>query len=370
LLNNHLYLKSTDVPKPEILSGHCDDAEGLQPARKERRSMAIQQTKRALAPRHEQPAKTDVSAAPRRHQAQNDYQPTSPKQGKQDQLAMALGWFSIGLGLAEVLAPKGLAKLIGARKTPSLLLRSMGVREIIAGVGILTNPRPARWLWARVAGDAIDLSVLGAAFMSDKAEPGRLIAATAAVAGVTALDVIEAQRLSLDKNDRVVRVASRTINRSPEEVYKFWRNFQNLPRFMSHLESVQVTGENRSHWKATAPAGMTVEWDAEIVEDRPNELIAWRSLEGADVEHSGSVRFQPAPGNRGTEVKVSMVYNPPGGVLGVGIAKLFGEEPGEQIKGDLYRFKQVMETGEVIHSDSSIHPGMHAAQPSGDDAEK
>ncbi|MEN3332808.1 MAG: hypothetical protein V7641_2173 [Blastocatellia bacterium] len=246
----------------------------------------------------------------------------------------------------------------------------MGVREIIAGIGILTNPRPARWLWSRVAGDAMDLSVLGAAFLSDKSEPSRLIAATAAVAGVTALDVIEAQRLTRDKNDRVVRVASKTINRPPEEVYRFWRNFENLPRFMSHLELVQVADGNRSHWKAKAPAGMTVEWDAEITQDRPNELIAWRSLEGADVEHSGSVRFERAPGDRGTEVKVAIVYNPPGGVLGVGIAKLFGEEPGEQIKGDLYRFKQVMETGEVIHSDSSIHPGLHAAQPSGDETDQ
>ncbi|WP_406696340.1 SRPBCC family protein [Singulisphaera sp. Ch08] len=97
-----------------------------------------------------------------------------------------------------------------------------------------------------------------------------------------------------------------TINRPAEELYRFWRNFENLPRIMTHLESVQVTGDRRSHWKAKAPVGSTVEWDAEITEDRPNELIAWRSLEGADVENSGAVRFVPAPGGRGTEVHVEM----------------------------------------------------------------
>jgi uncharacterized membrane protein len=325
--------------------------------------MAIQQTRRALAPSHQQPAQDDASTQARHRQTRQEYRQIKPRQAHTEPLVTALGWFSIGLGLAEVFVPKPLAKLIGVRKAPPILFRVLGLREIISGVGVLTNPRPARWLWSRVAGDAMDLSLLGVALAAGDSDRSRIIAATAAVAGVTALDVIEAQQLNRDKNDRAVRVTSITINRPPEEVYSFWRNLENLPRFMSHLESVQVRDGNRSRWKATAPAGMTVEWDAEITEDRPNELIAWRSLEGADVEHSGSVRFARAPGDRGTQVKVAMVYNPPGGVIGIGIAKLFGEEPGEQIKGDLYRFKQVMETGEVVHSDSSIHRGLHAARP-------
>jgi Predicted integral membrane protein len=275
----------------------------------------------------------------------------------------ALGWFSIGLGLAEVFVPKPLAKLIGVRKAPSILFRVLGLREIISGVGILTNPRPAGWLWSRVAGDAMDLSLLGVALAAGDSGRSRIIAATAAVAGVTALDVIEAQQLNRDKNDRAVRVTSITINRPPEEVYRFWRNLENLPRFMSHLESVQVIDEERSHWVAKAPAGMKVEWDAEIAKDVPNQLIAWRSLEGADVDNSGMVRFDRAPGGRGTEVRVEVVYNPPGGALGAGIAKLFGEAPEQQIKGDLRRLKQVLEVGEVVHSDSSIHSGPHPAQP-------
>jgi uncharacterized membrane protein len=138
-----------------------------------------------------------------------------------------------------------------------------------------------------------------------------------------------------------------TVNRPPEEVYRFWHNFQNLPRFMNHLESVADLGNNRSHWVAKAPAGKTVEWDAEVYNEKENELIAWRSLEGADVDNAGSVRFEPAPEGRGTVVRVTLKYDPPAGKLGSLVAKLWGEEPSQQIEEDLRRFKQVMETGEI-----------------------
>ena len=138
-----------------------------------------------------------------------------------------------------------------------------------------------------------------------------------------------------------------TINRPPEELFRFWRNFENLPRVMSHLESVQVTGDNRSHWVAKAPAGTSVEWDAEVYNEKENELIAWRSLEGADVDSAGSVHFTPAPAGRGTELRVVLKYDPPAGKIGAAVAKLFGEEPEQQIEEDLRRFKSMMETGEV-----------------------
>lgn len=157
----------------------------------------------------------------------------------------------------------------------------------------------------------------------------------------------ENPRVSVKGGSGIKVEKSMTINRSPEELYRFWRNFENLPRVMSHLESVHVTGENRSHWVAKAPAGTTVEWDAEIYNEKENQMIAWRSLEGADVDNAGSVHFQPATGGRGTEVRVVLKYDPPGGVLGAAIAKLFGEEPEQQIQEDLRRFKQVMETGET-----------------------
>ncbi len=138
-----------------------------------------------------------------------------------------------------------------------------------------------------------------------------------------------------------------TINREPAELYQFWHNFENLPRFMNHLESVHVTGEGRSHWVAKAPAGTSVEWDAVTYNEKENELIAWRTLEGADVSSAGSVHFESAPGGRGTIVRVSLKYDPPGGVIGAAIAKLFGENPEQQIDEDLRRFKQLMEAGEV-----------------------
>lgn len=142
---------------------------------------------------------------------------------------------------------------------------------------------------------------------------------------------------------------SMTIERTPWDLYQFWRNFENLPRFMEHLESVNVIDEKRSHWVAKAPAiaGGKVEWDAEIINDEPNSLVAWRSLENANVDNAGSVRFVPGPEGRGTEVRVVIDYIPPGGRLGKWVAKLFGEEPTQQIREDLRRFKRLMETGEI-----------------------
>lgn len=148
--------------------------------------------------------------------------------------------------------------------------------------------------------------------------------------------------------DHAIRVEKTvTINRSAEDLYSFWRNLENLPRFMQHLKSVTEKDERLSHWIANAPLDQTVEWDAVIVRDEPNQLIAWASTEGADVENSGLVRFRPVAVDRGTEVKVVMEYQPPGGVLTSAIAKLFGEEPEQQIGDALNRFKQLMEAGEI-----------------------
>ena len=271
---------------------------------------------------------------------------------RQERLAHALGWLSIGLGLAEIAAPRGLGKLIGVNDHRTLL-RVLGLREIASGVGILSRRRPVGWLWSRVGGDIMDLAVLGIAFISPNANRPRVAAATAAVTGVTVLDLRASQQLSSqpELQDSAVTVQvkkSITINRSPEELYQFWHDFQNLPRFMNDLESVQITGEKRSHWIAKGPAGKRIEWDAEITEDRPNELIAWRSLEGSQVENSGSVRFEPARGKPGTVVHVHIEYRPPAGLLGLTVAKLLGAEPKQQVHENLHRFKQLMETGEII----------------------
>ena len=148
--------------------------------------------------------------------------------------------------------------------------------------------------------------------------------------------------------DRGIHVEeSMTVNRTPWDLYQYWRNFENLAQFMKHVESVKVLDERRSHWVVRAPAGTTVEWDAEIINDEPNALIAWRSLADASVDNAGSVRFVPGPEGRGTTVKVVIDYIPPAGRLGKWVATLFGKNPESQIREDLRRFKQVMETGEV-----------------------
>lgn len=142
-----------------------------------------------------------------------------------------------------------------------------------------------------------------------------------------------------------------TINRTPDEVYRFWRNLENLPRFMHHLDAVSVTGATTSHWRAKGPAGVTVEWDAEIREDQPGKRISWQSMEQADVPNEGTVEFQPAPGGRGTEVRVNIVYYPPGGAAGVAAAKIANSLNAQQIEEDLKRLKQILETGETVTSE-------------------
>ncbi len=138
-----------------------------------------------------------------------------------------------------------------------------------------------------------------------------------------------------------------TINRPAHELYTFWRDFERLPRFMQNLVAVRQLDSRRSHWKAKAPAGRTVEWDAEIINEIPDELIGWRTLEGADVISAGSVRFKQELAGRGTEVRVRLQYEPPAGKVGSAIAWLFGQEPSQTIREDLRRFKELMEAGEI-----------------------
>ena len=138
-----------------------------------------------------------------------------------------------------------------------------------------------------------------------------------------------------------------TVARPRNEVYAFWRDFENLPRFMSNLESVENLGGGRSHWHAKGIAGTDREWDAELVEDRPNERVSWRTIGDDDhIKHAGTVSFLSI-GDSATEVRVDVEYDPPGGKLGEAIARLFGEEPGQQIEADLVRFKRVLETGDA-----------------------
>ena len=157
-----------------------------------------------------------------------------------------------------------------------------------------------------------------------------------------------------------------TIETPRAELFAFWRNFENLPRFMEHLVSVRVDSSTRSHWTAKAPAGKTVEWDAELVNEVPDEIIAWKSVGEPDVRNAGAVNFSDAPGGRGTIVRVTVDYEPPAGKLGAMLSHFFTEEPDRQIREDLRKFKQLMETGEITTSARRVEDSAYVgATPQG-----
>ena len=269
---------------------------------------------------------------------------------RQAGLTQALGWFSIGLGVAELAAPGAVARLVGVPANRALL-RTMGLREITSGVGILMQEKPAAWMWSRVGGDVMDLALLARALRSPDARRGRVAMATAAAAGVTVLDLLCSRQITEQETggeDKAVQFTKTIIiERSPEDLYGFWRNMENLPRIMRHVQEVRVLDDRRSHWVVRTPTGATFEWDAEITEDEPNRRLAWRSLPGAQVDNAGEVRFEPAPGGRGTLVTAEIQYRPPAGAVGATIARLLGSSPERLAGEDLRVFKQLMETGEI-----------------------
>jgi uncharacterized membrane protein len=281
-----------------------------------------------------------------------------------DALSRGLGLASAALGAPQLIAPAAFARSLGVAGSPRHRAVTMvvGAREMAVAVGLLARPHPG-WLWARVGGDAMDLALLGRALKNhDGLGRRRTALSTAATVLITASDIYAAiTRTKRKRRPSMELKSTTTVNRPLEEVYEFWSQLDRLPTFMAHLDEVQMIGVGRSHWKAAAPFGRDVEWDAETTEDIPGQRIAWRSLDGADVPNSGEVRFLRAPGGRGTEVHVIVTYEVPGGAMGRAVAKYFGEEPSQQLDDDLRRFKQVMEIGEVIRSDGAPH-GKHARE--------
>jgi uncharacterized membrane protein len=189
-------------------------------------------------------------------------------------------------------------------------------------------------------------SALLAYGISQRSPSGTVLAVLGGSVALTGVRQLGTARADTARNG--IRVEkSVTISRSVDDLYAFWRKFEQLPSVMQHLESVEQTGPNTWQWTARAPAGQTVSWEAEITAEMPGRLIGWRSLDGSTVWHEGAVEFTQATGGRGTLVKVTMRYDPPAGRIGKVIASLFREEPSQQIADDLRRFKQLMETGEI-----------------------
>jgi len=307
-------------------------------------------------------APTSPMRASRRKVATAQYLPReeiTPRAGSlrdrsEADLASALGWLGVGLGAACLTVPATVSRWIGANDS-SGALQAIGLREMISGIGILSSRQPASWLWGRFAGDLIDLAFLAKALDDPQSDKARLVASALAVLGVTGFDLFCAERLAArparsitaDKEKGIRIHPTITVDASADELYRFWRDFENLPHIMRHLQSVEALAGGHSRWVAAAPAGMTVAWDAEITEDVPGERIAWRSLEGAAIANAGSVAFRPATGGRGTVIEVDMRYESPGGTLGAVVAFIFGKEPEQQVREDLRAYKAFVETGEV-----------------------
>jgi uncharacterized membrane protein len=275
-------------------------------------------------------------------------------------LAGGLGCLGIGLGLFELLAPRTLARLLGvapwahrggipSRFTHALLLRALGLRELTSGIGILTRAHPAPWLWSRVVGDALHLSLLGLVISTRGTRRRQLAGAALAVLGITALDVLAARRLTRPAHGGRARASTPTleasvcVDRSPEECYAYWRDLANVPRFMRAVDSVRAHGDGRMRWVAHASGGVRLEWDAQITHDAPNQAISWRSLDSA-VPHAGTVCFEPAPGGHGTIVRLRLQHALP-----------LHDAPRFPIREDLRRFKQLLETGEIATTRAQPH---------------
>lgn len=276
---------------------------------------------------------------------------------RRQRLTRALGYTSLALGVPTLARPQALARVIGLRPTAgaSALLRGVGAQELLAGMGILLRPAGAAgWLWTRVAGDALHLGLLGRAGDDRRNDGGKVTRATSLVAGALLVDVVAAVRAARDAGERggLRATGTITVNRPPQEVFARWRDVARLPEFMAHLESVEPISDQRSRWVARGPGRKRYRWEALIVRELPDRLIEWRSVGRTTVPNQGLVRFEPAP-EGGTEVSVDLCYEPPGGRAGAAVAALLGDEPRQQVRDDLRRFKQILETGEVVRSDST-----------------
>ena len=243
---------------------------------------------------------------------------------KPESLATGLGWFSVGLGLAQLAMPDRVAEIAGIEPTPDnmRLMRTMGMRELTSGVGILTQPVPDKWLWGRVVGDVIDLALLGVAMGRNDGDRDKTLGATLAVLGVTGLDLLAAKQLSHKRDEMEVDdvdIGAKTIFR--------------IITIKAH------------------PANVEKDW---------NEFV-WS--EGGDESREATVTFAPAPGAQGTEIRAELTYTPKAGKLGTAAQRLTHKSPGQMLGQDLKRFKMMIETGEVVKSDASIHKHMHPAQP-------
>ena len=279
-------------------------------------------------------------------------------QGRASALARGLGWFSIGLGMAELVTPRAVTRALGLRGQEGLV-RAYGLREIGTGIGILMAEDPAPWIWGRVGGDALDLATVVGGLEGSKR--GEALLALVALGGVTAVDVACGRQLGRDreKADRDGRGAgaptnapeaerSITIGKTAQELYERWRHPGTLTRVMAPFATVRASEGGNMRWQVAGPLGQSLDWETETTGDHPGEATGWRSLPGAQVPSEGSIRFRPATGGRGTVATLRVRFDPPGGLIGDAVAKLLGGlVPATVVDTALRRFKSLVETGEI-----------------------
>ena len=186
--------------------------------------------------------------------------------------------------------------------------------------------------------------------LSRRSTPGLALAAAGGVLAYAGLSSTK----ELAQTQKYVQ-SSVLIDCTPAETYKFWRDLENLPRFMRHVESVSNLEDGKTRWIVVGPGGSRIKWDAEIVSEEENERIQWRSLPGSDISVEGTIEFRSATGNRGTLVNASFIYSAPGGKIGSTIAKIMGKNPKFMLRQDLRRFKALIETGEIPTTEGQSH---------------
>jgi len=273
-------------------------------------------------------------------------------------LARGLGWFSIALGLTELVAPRAITRALGLRGQEGLM-RAYGLREIGTGIGILAAEDPAPWIWGRVGGDALDLATVAGGLETSKR--GSALFVLLALGGVTAVDVACGRQLRRDREmadpdgrgagapaEAAEAERSITIGKTARELYERWRDPATLGRVMAPFATVRSSEGGTMHWQVAGPLGQNLDWETEAVGDRSDEAIGWQSLPDAQVPSEGSIRFRPATGGRGTVATLRVRFDPPGGVLGDAVAKLLGGlVPATVVDTALHRFKSLVETGEI-----------------------
>ena len=281
-------------------------------------------------------------------------------------VSRALGWLSLGLGIAAMFRSRSLGAAIGMESREGAL-KMMGTHELVSATGLLGSRNPTPWLWSRVAGDVMDLAMLGRASIQ-RSRRNRALAALGVVAAVTAVDV--GASVSVMRRKQLRRYGSTAasrgaegvidesviVNKSPEDCYRYWRKLEQVPRFMPLLQSVTETDAQRSHWVLKTAPGLQIEWDAELTHDDPGRRLAWRSLPNPQIAHAAVVRFNPAAGKRGTLVRVITQYRLlPGFDAPRRLVGSLDSAPQARVHEDLRRFKQLLEAGEVATTEGQPH---------------